>query len=126
MSLILQQFINFLQLGSIYALRVLISLGFLLLPKSVPFAFAATALLGLAGDSTVPPTSGIVSHRFGAEKMAVLYGFALIGHQIGAFTSSYLGGIFVKMGLGYAPLWIINLCLATIASIASYSIRGDR
>ena len=41
-------------LGCVYSIRVLISLGFLLMPKSVPFAFAATALLGLSGDSTVP------------------------------------------------------------------------
>ncbi len=110
-------------LGTIYATRIIISLGFLFIPKSVPFAFAATTLLGLSGDATVPPTSGIVSQRFGAEKMAILYGFALIGHQIGAFGSSFLGGIFVANGMGYEPLWIVNLCLATIAATASYMIR---
>lgn len=112
-------------LGCVYAIRVLISLGFLFLPKSVPFAFAATALLGLSGDATVPPTSGIVSRKFGAERMSVIYGFALIGHQAGAFLSSYLGGLLVREGLGYAPLWIINMCLAAIAAAGSFSIRKD-
>lgn len=112
-------------LGCVYAIRVLISLGFLFLPKSVPFAFIATALLGLSGDSTVPPTSGIISRKFGSEKMAVIYGFALIGHQVGAFLSSYLGGVLVREGLGYAPLWTINMCLAVIAATASFSIRND-
>lgn len=112
-------------LGCVYAIRVLISLGFLFLPKSVPFAFIATALLGLSGDSTVPPTSGIISRKFGSEKMAVIYGFALIGHQVGAFFSSYLGGVLVREGLGYTPLWIINMCLAAIAATASFSIRND-
>ena len=112
-------------LGGVYAIRIFISLGFLLLPKTVPFAFGATALLGLCGDSTVPPTSGIISKKFGTDKMMVLYGFAVVGHQIGAFTSAYLGGAFVKNGLGYAPLWVVNLCLAAIAAIASFSIRGD-
>ncbi len=110
-------------LGTLYAMRVVIALGFLVVPKSIPFAFAATALLGICGDATVPPTSGIISKRFGAEKMAVLYGFALIGHQIGAFTSSFLGGIFVKNGMGYEPLWMVNLCLAAIAAAASYMIK---
>lgn len=110
-------------LGTVYATRVVISLGFLFLPKTVPFAFIATALLGLSGDSTVPPTSGIISRKFGAEKMAVLYGFVLIGHQVGAFLSAFCGGLFVKQGLGYAPLWVVNLCLATIAAAASYAIR---
>ncbi|MCD8116073.1 MAG: MFS transporter [Oscillospiraceae bacterium] len=113
-------------LGSVYAVRVLISLGFIFLPKSAAFAFIATALLGLSGDSTVPPTSGIISKKFGAKKMAVLYGFTLIGHQIGAFTSSYLGGVFVEHGLGYTPLWIINMCLAAIAAAASFSIQQEK
>lgn len=113
-------------LGCVYAMRVLISLGFLILPKTVPFAFLATTLLGMSGDATVPPTSGIISRRFGSERMAVLYGFALIGHQIGAFASSYLGGILVKMNVGYAPLWEINMILAVIASIASFSIRNEK
>ena len=75
-------------LAGVYALRVIVSLAFLFLPKSVPFAFVATALLGLSGDATVPPTSGIISKKFGAKNMAVLYGFTLIGHQIGAFFSA--------------------------------------
>ncbi len=112
-------------LGTLYGMRVIISLGFLFVPKSVPFAFAATTLLGLCGDATVPPTSGIVSQRFGAEKMAVLYGFALIGHQVGAFASSFLGGIFIKNGIGYEPLWAVNLFLAAIAATASYMIKED-
>lgn len=112
-------------LGCVYAIRVIVSLGFLFLPKSVAFAFIATALLGLSGDSTVPPTSGIISKKFGSKNMAVLYGFTLIGHQIGAFLSSYLGGFFVDKGLGYAPLWFINLCLAAVASTASFLIRKE-
>lgn len=110
-------------LGCVYACRVLVSLGFLLLPKTIPFAFIATALLGFSGDSTVPPTSGIISQKFGSEKMAILYGFALIGHQVGAFASSYFGGVLVHAGLGYSPLWAVNLCLAAIASAASFAIR---
>lgn len=113
-------------LACVYAIRILVSIGFLLLPKTVAFAFVATALLGMSGDATVPPTSGMISRKFGSEKMAVLYGFTLIGHQFGAFASSNLGGILVKMGLGYAPLWGINMLLASIAAAASFAIRHDR
>ncbi|MDO4616610.1 MAG: MFS transporter [Lachnospiraceae bacterium] len=110
-------------LAGAYGLRVVISIGFLILPLSAPLAFTASALLGLCGDATVPPTSGIISHLFGARKMAALYGFAMIGHQVGAFASATLGGIFVSQGLGYAPLWIVNLCLAAFASACSYRIN---
>ncbi len=110
-------------LAATYFMRVLISMGFLFLTKNVFFAFAATFLLGMSGDSTVPPTTGIISRLFGAKKMAVLYGFALIGHQVGAFFSAYLGGLFIDWGWGYQPLWILNLLLALFASIQSYRIR---
>ncbi len=111
-------------LGTVYATRVVISLGFLFLPKTVPFAFIATALLGMSGDSTVPPTNGIITKLFGTRKMAVLYGFALIGHQVGAFFSAFLGGVFVNMGWGYAPLWVMNLILAAFAAVESYRIKA--
>ncbi len=110
-------------LGSVYLTRVFISLGFLFLPKSVAFAFIATALLGMSGDSTVPPTTGIVSRIFGAKKLAILYGFAVLLHQIGAFLSAYLGGVFVDLGWGYGPLWMMNLILALFAAIQSYRIN---
>ncbi len=113
-------------LGVIYAIRVAISLAFLVVPITAPFAFVATAMLGMCGDSTVPPTSSTISRRFGADKMAVLYGFALIGHQVGAFLSAFLGGVFVNNGWGYKPLWIINLCLALVASVASFLIKESR
>lgn len=110
-------------LGTTYAIRVAVSLGMLFLPKTQPLALIATALLGCSGDATVPPTTGIITKKFGSARMAVLYGFSLCGHQVGAFLSSYLGGVFVGSGLGYAPLWVMNLCLAAIAAGAGYSIK---
>lgn len=113
-------------LGTVYAIRVFVSLGILVLPKSMALAVVSTALLGCSGDATVPPTTSIITKKFGAARMAVLYGFALIGHQIGAFFSSYLGGVFVHQGLGYSPLWIVNMCLASFAAISSYRIHSSR
>jgi MFS family permease len=113
-------------LGTVYAVRIVVSLAILILPKTTALAVTATALLGCSGDATVPPTTSIITKKFGAARMAVLYGFALIGHQIGAFFSSYLGGVFVDQGLGYAPLWIVNMCLASFAAISSYRIQDSR
>lgn len=110
-------------LASVYGIRVLIAIGFLVLPKSVPFAFIATGLLGLTGDSTVPPTTGIISSKVGVAKMAIVYGSIFIGHQIGAFTSAWLGGILVNTSLSYSALWIVDLCLSITAAAASFRIR---
>ncbi|MDE6767779.1 MAG: MFS transporter, partial [Eubacterium sp.] len=105
-------------LTGVYGIRILIALAFIFIPKSIPFAFIATGILGLTGDSTVPPTTGIISNKVGVAKMAVVYGSIFIGHQIGAFASAWLGGILVSTNLGYNALWIVDLCLCTIAAAA--------
>mgnify|MGYP002647538144 CR=1 FL=1 len=110
-------------LSMVYAIRVIIAVGFIFIPKSIPFAFIATALLGLTGDSTVPPTTGIISAKVGVAKMAVVYGSIFIGHQIGAFASAWLGGVLVNTALSYSALWIVDLCLSFIAATASFKIR---
>lgn len=110
-------------LAGIYGIRIMIALAFIFCTKTVPFAFAATALLGLTGDSTVPPTTTIISEKVGVAKMAVIYGSIFIGHQLGAFASAWLGGIFVSTPLGYTMLWIVDLCLCTTATIASFAIN---
>lgn len=110
-------------LASVYGIRIIIAVAFIVLPKSIPFAFIATAALGLTGDSTVPPTTGIISQKVGIAKMAVLYGSLCIGHQIGAFFSAWMGGILVSTSLSYTSLWIADLVLSSIASFASFSIK---
>lgn len=110
-------------LAGVYGIRILIALAFIFIPKSAPFAFIATGLLGLTGDSTVPPTTGIISNKVGVAKMAVVYGSIFIGHQLGAFASAWLGGILVNTALGYTALWIADLCLCTTATIASFVIK---
>lgn len=110
-------------LASVYGFRILIALSFLLLPKTIPFAFIATGLLGMTGDSTVPPTTGIISRKIGVAKLAVVYGSIFIGHQIGAFASAWLGGILVNTSLGYSALWHVDLCLCLIAAAVSFKIR---
>lgn len=110
-------------LAGVYGIRIFIVIAFIFLPQSVPFAFIATALLGISGDSTVPPTTGIISKKVGVAKMAVVYGSIFIGHQFGAFASAWFGGILVGTELGYTALWIVDLCLCTAATIASFKIR---
>lgn len=110
-------------LGAVYAFRVFIALGFIFLPKTIPFAFIATGLLGLSGDSTVPPTTGIISAKVGVAKMAVVYGSIFIGHQVGAFFSAWLGGVCLSATGGYTFIWLADLTLSAIAAAASFMIR---
>lgn len=110
-------------LAGVYGIRIFIAVAFILIPKSIPFAFAATGMLGLTGDSTVPPTTSIISSKVGVAKMAVVYGSIFIGHQLGAFVSAWLGGVLVGTSLGYTTLWIADLCLCITAFVASFVIK---
>jgi len=112
-------------LAFVYGIRVLIASAFLIFPKSVLFAFIATGLLGLTGDSTVPPTTGIISNKVGISKMAIVYGSIFIGHQLGAFASAWLGGILVNTSMGYSALWLMDICLCLVAAIASFRIQSE-
>lgn len=111
-------------LGSVYGIRVLISLFMLLYPaKGFAFAIIITGFLGATGDSTVPPTTGLITKQFGAKKMAIIYGIAVVGHQFGAFFSSWLGGYCFTSYGNYTLLWAVNTVLCLIASVASFSIK---
>lgn len=112
-------------LGGVYFIRVLVSCSMLFAPHTMGYALVATGILGATGDSTVPPTTGLITRQFGARKMAVIYGIALIGHQAGAFLSSWFGGFCAQNFGNYDLLWIANMGLSFVAAVASWSIREE-
>lgn len=110
-------------LGSLYGIRVIVILAFLFLPKNMITVCVFTAMLGLIGNSTVPPTSGLVSRTFGAAKLATLFGVVFFAHQIGSFFSVWLGGICVSRTGSYHLIWIICAILSVFASVVSFLIK---
>lgn len=111
-------------LGSLYGIRaIVVAVFMLLLPKTVFTIFLFITVLGMTGDATVTPTSEIVSKRFGPESLGFLFGITFVGHQIGGFISSWLGGIFITQSGNYQTIWMLDIVLCAIAAAASYSIR---
>ena len=110
-------------LGSIYALRVVIVMMLLTLPKTALSMFFVAILLGFTAASTVPPTSGLVGKLFGTKRMAALFGVTFLSHQVGSFFSSWLGGVCIQVTNGYSLIWIVSIFLSGIAAIASFSIK---
>lgn len=111
-------------LGSIYGLRVLLIAAFLfLLPKNVVTVVFFAVAMGLTGDATVTPTSEIISRKFGAESMGLLFGFTFICHQTGSFISTWLAGYLYQITGRYEMIWMMNLGLCALASFVSYRIR---
>lgn len=110
-------------LGSIYAVRVVLAITLVIMPKAVLLLIPFVIVLGLTSDSTVSPTAGLVLKNFGVLKLPTLFGLAFLTHQVGCFASAWIGGILVKTTWGYEFLWICDSVLSAIAAIVSYLVR---
>ena len=110
-------------LSVIYLLRGVSILYFILMPPSVINALIFGATFGYLWLSTVPPTSGIVSHIFGTKYVSLLYGFVFLSHQVGSFLGAYLGGLFHDLygSLDYA--WYISIALSLFAGLIHLPIK---
>lgn len=112
-------------LAALYASRVVMVLVFLILPKSMVTVFGFAIFLGLTGNATVPPASGLTERLFGAAKLGALFGVVFFSHQIGSFFSAWLGGVCLTATGKYTLVWLIDIVLSAFAAVASIMIRRE-
>lgn len=93
------------------------------LPKNVATAVLFSTGLGMTGDATVSPTSGLVHKNFTLSQSATLIGLLFLVHQLGAFFSAWLGGVFVKITGSYNLIWMLDIALCIFASLMSSCIK---
>lgn len=110
-------------LSALYGLRAVCVILFLFLPKTALVIFGFAAALGITGNSTVVPTSGLVGRTFGAAKLATLFGLVFFAHQIGSFFSAWLGGICVTATGGYTLIWCVDILFCVLAAVVSCLIQ---
>jgi predicted MFS family arabinose efflux permease len=110
--------------GTCYALRPVAILVFYLMKPSVFSAYFFLVFLGLIGNSTVPPTTNLISKLYGVQKVGLLLGTAFVFHQIGSFISTWLGGILGSNGQ-YMLLWILGGVLSAAAALLCYTIKEE-
>ncbi len=109
-------------LSLLYALRSLILLGFILLPKSEVTVIAFAICMGATWLGTVPLTSGLVAQLFGARYLSTLFGVVFLGHQLGAFLGAWLGGwVFDHTG-SYDSVWVLACGLSIFATLIHLKI----
>ena len=97
-----------------------------LMPKNMVTAVLFSIGLGMTGDATVSPTSGLVSENFSVSKVATLIGILFFTHQIGAFFSAWLGGVIRQAMGGYTAIWMIDVALCVFACIMSLRINAAK
>ncbi|MEU9922419.1 MFS transporter [Streptomyces griseoluteus] len=107
-----------------YALRgvSLLFLPMLLGPAvHVPMVFFIV-FYGLDWVATVPPTLALCRERFGADS-AIVFGWVLASHQIGAAVIAWLGGFARDVFGNYDMVWYASGSLCAAAALMSLVIR---
>jgi MFS family permease len=98
---------------------------------ALPFIdFNATSLgvfaliYGLDWVATVPPTMKLANHAFGEVKAPILFGWIMVGHQLGAATAAFGAGL-IRSELGsYTFAFLISGLFGVLAAAAlAMSVR---
>ncbi|WP_340266078.1 MFS transporter [Sphingobium mellinum] len=91
----------------------------------LPFLdFSAYSLLGFAifygldWIATVPPTVKLANVHFGERDAPVIFGWIMVGHQLGAATAAFGAGAIREWSGTYAPAFIIAGAFGVVAALA--------
>ena len=110
-------------LVTIYALRAVVIIAFVLAPLTPWSVYIFSAVMGLLWLSTVPPTNAIVAQVFGVQYMSMLGGFVFLSHQVGSFLGVWLGGKLYDMTGSYTIVWWLAVALSVMAVLANLPVR---
>ncbi|WP_315970491.1 MFS transporter [Kurthia senegalensis] len=87
-------------------------LSLLLLPlaleqNSIPLLIIFSIFFGLDWIATVPPTIGLTRREFGMKKSAMMYGWMVAFHQVGAAVATYGGGLLYSFSNSYVSTFVL-------------------
>ena len=110
-------------LSILYFLRSIVIAGFIYIPISEYSVLAFSFCIGFLWLATVPLTNALVGQLFGIKYLATLAGIVFASHQLGSFTSIWLGGwLFDETG-SYDLVWNIAIGLGFLAAIIHLPIN---
>lgn len=102
-----------------YSLRglSLVALPFALDSGSYGWLMVFAIFYGLDWIATVPPTIGLTRQRFGVQKSAMMYGWMVAFHQVGAGVAAYYGAVFFNVFGSYQWAFMLAGGFCFIASL---------
>ncbi|MBK17846.1 MAG: MFS transporter [Rhodospirillaceae bacterium] len=109
-------------LAHLYMARSVIFLIFFIVPVSKVSVIIFACSVGFLWLATVPLTSGIVAQVFGPRYLATLYGVVFLSHQLGSFTSVWLGGIIRTQTGSYDYAWYMIIVAGFVAALLHWPI----
>ncbi len=110
-------------LSTIYLLRSVTIVAFILLPLTPASVYVFASTMGLLWLSTVPLTTGLVADIFGVRYLSMLGGFVFLSHQFGSFLGAWLGGRLYDMTGSYDVVWWIAVALGIFAALINLPIE---
>ncbi|MEV8088016.1 MFS transporter [Streptomyces nigra] len=107
-----------------YALRgvSLLFLPMLLAPSVHPPMLFFIVFYGLDWVATVPPTVALCREQYG-EDSAIVFGWVLASHQVGAALVAFLGGVARDVFGSYDMVWYASGALCAVAALMALVIR---
>ena len=97
---------------------------------ALPFLdFSASSLLvfaifyGLDWIATVPPTVKLANVNFGERDAPIVFGWIMVGHQLGAATAAFGAGAIRSWAGSYTPAFLIAGAFGLVASVAILGAR---
>ncbi|MFI8906174.1 MFS transporter [Streptomyces albidoflavus] len=110
-----------------YALRgvSLLFLPMLLAPDVRPPMVFFIVFYGLDWVATVPPTMALCRERFG-EDSAIVFGWVLASHQVGAAVVAFGGGVARDVFGSYDVVWYASGGLCAVAALLALMVRVGR
>ena len=112
-------------LSTLYSLRSLLFLSFIIAPKNEFTVLVFSATLGILWLSTVPLTNGIITDIFGHKYSSMLFGFTLMSHHAGSFLGSWLGGRIFDLYGSYSPVWWLCVILGFTSALIHFPINTN-
>ncbi|NUO46763.1 MAG: MFS transporter [Streptomyces sp.] len=111
-------------LATYYALRgvSLLFLPMLLAPSVHPPMLFFIVFYGLDWVATVPPTVALCREQYG-EDSAIVFGWVLASHQVGAALVAFLGGVARDAFGSYDMVWYFSGALCAVAALMALVIR---
>lgn len=104
-------------LASIYGLRTLVSVAFIINPITPESVVLFSIIMGALWLATVPLTAGLIGHIYGLKYMGTLYGLVFFSHQLGGFLGVWLGGALYDYYGDYLMVWWIGIAVGAFSAL---------
>lgn len=110
-------------LAFLYTCRTLAMIAFISVPLTPVSTYLFAGMIGFLWLGSVPLTVGLIGQIFGGRYLTTLFGFAFLGHQLGAFFGIWLAGSVFDATGSYSSIWWLSIGAGALAALLHMPIN---